>query len=644
MFQLSFLNAGLLIFAAATLLPLIIWLLAKKKPPQIVFSSIRFLKISSEEKKKRTRLTNILLLIIRMLIILLIALAVSRPMLRSSIFGNSDKHPPSAIAIVIDTSYSMDYTEDRKSRMDLALNAIKTINQKANPSDRLILISRDQNFNNLYAQIYAGQIPEELLTSLNFSWQALSWEETFALAHARLRDAQMPNNEIYLLSDFVNEEIRVDSEYPILAIPIFEKDHRQNISISEAQPLPQIVDRNQQQTIEYRITNHGNEDRAEVLVQAVLGDIKVAESFVSIPARQSVKKSISFNIRRDGWQSGYIEVLDGYLGADNRSYFAFEYHQYPQVAVITTSVLPKHLDSILRLYSGGKEPVIIPPAAANMQSLADYRLVIFYEPGELSPRLRDLIRRLDSEEIGSLFCLGKNLTEDYKSFLNNRFEQNISGYKAEPVSIDYISKQHHASSLIADKELRLNRIDAYWESPTKGNTLIAAASNAMVVQKEMTGLWLWDISSHSDFFSDPAYAVFAYRMLNTLQSGKVPIHELSVGDPIYTSDLLLPSNERLSLAKPIYITQEPGIYTLRPDDTDPTKIAVNIDYYDSEIERSKIPNDIKILSEDYANKIFVSRLGRDLWKLLLCLALLLMILEIIIVKYEQYKSSPRRTS
>ncbi|HCM16181.1 MAG TPA: hypothetical protein DHW79_09625, partial [Candidatus Cloacimonas sp.] len=43
MYQLSFLNAGLLFFAAATVLPLLIWLLAKKKPRRIIFSSLRFI-------------------------------------------------------------------------------------------------------------------------------------------------------------------------------------------------------------------------------------------------------------------------------------------------------------------------------------------------------------------------------------------------------------------------------------------------------------------------------------------------------------------------------------------------------------------------------------------------------------------------
>ncbi len=51
-----------------------------------------------------------------------------------------------------------------------------------------------------------------------------------------------------------------------------------------------------------------------------------------------MKETITFELREEGWQSGYIEVLDEYLTADNRSYFAFEFYQKPRVAVI---VAPK---------------------------------------------------------------------------------------------------------------------------------------------------------------------------------------------------------------------------------------------------------------------------------------------------------------
>jgi len=139
--NLTFLNAGFLFFLAATILPLIIWLLAKKKPKQVVFPTIRFIKASQEQEKKKTRFKNILLLIIRMLIILLVTLAATRPLFSSSHLKPSANHPPTALAILLDTSYSMDYVYDSRSNLDRAKDAIKKINSLSNSDDRLILVT-----------------------------------------------------------------------------------------------------------------------------------------------------------------------------------------------------------------------------------------------------------------------------------------------------------------------------------------------------------------------------------------------------------------------------------------------------------------------------------------------------------------------
>ena len=169
MFQLSFLNLSLLFFAAATILPLIIWLLARKKPKQIVFSTIRFIKRTEQEQKSRTQLKNLLLLIIRMLIILLVVLAAARPSLRLPHASVGKEHPATALAILLDTSYSMDYTSGSKSTLEYAKAALQQINKQTTRQDMVCLITSDEGWNKLNAQLYSGQIPESVLGSVKTS-------------------------------------------------------------------------------------------------------------------------------------------------------------------------------------------------------------------------------------------------------------------------------------------------------------------------------------------------------------------------------------------------------------------------------------------------------------------------------------------
>jgi hypothetical protein len=637
-FQLSFLNAGLLFFAAATVLPLLIWLLAKKKPRRIIFSSLRFIKLSQQHEKSRTKLTNILLLVIRMLIILLLALAIARPMLALAGSKDSDKHPPTALAIIVDTSYSMDYVEDRLSRLDLAKKAINTINNNATDDDRLIVVTRDAMWNAMHSQIFAKEIPEETLRSISIAYQAMDWEDTFSFAESRLSETQMPNREIYLLSDLINEKIDYKSDYPVALIPIGEKDPRQNISLSDARILPKIVERGKEQAIEFSITNHGSLDRSDILIQAVVNDIKVGERFVSVPARTSSKETISFELRTQGWQSGYIEVIDEYLSVDNRAYFAFEYYQHPRVAVIGDKALPSHLNSILKVFGGGNNPDHIDPASVNMQLLSSYQIFVFYEFIALSPRLSEFIKEMDARGIGSLFCPAPNMSTESKTWLSRRFSTSLSEFKRNTISIDHLSELHQASALIADKNLRFNQITAYWAASPGASTLISASGNALALEASNSALWLWDVGGDSPFFADPAFAVYAYRQLSVLMNADVPSIELKIGDNIRGQELILPNMERLELASAQYLATEPGVYIVNPDSPKAYRVAVNLQYQDSDPTIGSIPKSFKLLGENYKNQLFMARLGRDLWKTLLILALMLVIIEIIIIKYMESKS------
>ncbi|MDZ4122221.1 MAG: BatA domain-containing protein, partial [Candidatus Cloacimonadaceae bacterium] len=393
MFSLSFINTGLLIFAAATVLPLIIWLLAKRKPNQVVFSTLRFIKLSKDQQKNRTKLNNILLLIIRMLIILLVVLSAARPLLRSRFLKPARKHPPTAVAIILDTSYSMDYLIDSKSWLDRAKEALFAINSKATIQDRLILITSDESWNNLHAQIYSGTIPEDLISSIEITHRPLPFSKMLALAETKLKNSQLPNREVYLLSDMSISDIPDKPEHRINIIPLSQEQGYENLSISKAAPIPQLVQRSRLQSISYELINHGSMDRRDVLVKAVVNDVKVAEKFVSLSPNQVLTDMISFEIRSDGWQQGYIEVLDDRLIHDNRSHFAFSYFLSPRIAVISEKrSIPPALSSMLHVYAGeGGSIEILAPATLNLDILRNYNLIVLYEPGSLNVRIREIL-------------------------------------------------------------------------------------------------------------------------------------------------------------------------------------------------------------------------------------------------------------
>jgi hypothetical protein len=112
-----FLNPFMLFAAAGIAGPIVIHLLNRRRIDRIQWAAMRFLQDAVKQNQRRMNIEDLLLLILRCLIIALIALAMSRPAIRSSIpslFGQSTV----TAAIVIDNSASTALTDGTISRFD----------------------------------------------------------------------------------------------------------------------------------------------------------------------------------------------------------------------------------------------------------------------------------------------------------------------------------------------------------------------------------------------------------------------------------------------------------------------------------------------------------------------------------------------
>ena len=642
MFQLSFLNTGLLIFAAATVLPLLIWLLAKRRPKRVVFSSLRFIKLSQEQEKKRARLKNILLLIIRMLIILLVVLSVARPMLRSGLLKPGKKHPPTALAIILDTSYSMDRISGSKSLLVHAKERLLELNKLTNSDDRLILITSDEHWNSLHAQIMPGKIPPELLRSVKITHLPQKPEELLKLAERKLAETQLPNREIHLLTDRQAQEYPKKTSLPVLLIPLPKVEDPANLSCRDAQPLAQLVERRRGQILEFKLTNYGNTDRKDVLVKAVVNGIKLGEKFVSLPARQSLTETIQVELQSDGWQNGYIEVLDDHLEADNRSYFAFPFYLNPRVAIISeTGVVPASLASLLSVYTGsGGQSSTIHPSNLNNAILKDYNLILLAGIHSFNPRLRELLTESSAAGKGIVYTIGESLNQDYKAWLEQQFSISLGDYTENPRSIDFVNQHHYISSLVASRQNSLQSVADYHPARARGaaNPILSAGGEALMLAGEKSLLLtLNPASQRSRFLLDPAFPVLMIRSFQYLGAGNPELSKKALGDPVRASALTLPDGSRIELAYRSYKLTEPGLYISH--DLVEEALAVDPDYTEGDYRQMdfrKLKN-YKQLSKNWQSQIFQSRLGFDLWKYLLIAALLLVLVEIILVKLEEQR-------
>jgi len=97
-------------------IPVLIHLIMRQKPKHLLFPAMRFLVQRVRTNQRSMRLRHLILLLLRMALIALICLALARPKFfseRISLGGGK----PVAVALVFDTSASMEYPQAGKSRL-----------------------------------------------------------------------------------------------------------------------------------------------------------------------------------------------------------------------------------------------------------------------------------------------------------------------------------------------------------------------------------------------------------------------------------------------------------------------------------------------------------------------------------------------
>lgn len=115
----TFLVPWLLAGAALIAVPIIIHLILRKKPKHLLFPAFRYLQQRSRTNLQKLRLRHLLLLALRMLLIVAMSLALARPLLTGGPEQLAMDHPL-AVVLVFDTSPSMEYEDEGKSRLDEA--------------------------------------------------------------------------------------------------------------------------------------------------------------------------------------------------------------------------------------------------------------------------------------------------------------------------------------------------------------------------------------------------------------------------------------------------------------------------------------------------------------------------------------------
>lgn len=195
--DISLLHAGLAGGAALAVVPLILHLLMRQTPKHVIFPALRLIRERQKQSKKRLRVKNWLLLIARMALFALMALALARPTLHTET-PLGDQDVDTAIALVVDTSLSMEYTERGNDRLQEAkLRAADILKKATDRSEVFVIDSADAARPPAASPALALKRIEAL--SLRDANRKLN--ASVVQAYAAVGGSELPRKEIYILTD-----------------------------------------------------------------------------------------------------------------------------------------------------------------------------------------------------------------------------------------------------------------------------------------------------------------------------------------------------------------------------------------------------------------------------------------------------------
>jgi len=638
MFNLSFLNSSALILATAAIIPLLIYLFAKKRPPKLIFSSIRFIQLSQKKQKKKVNITNILLLLIRMLIILLTVLAISRPAVKLQSLRSKTQHPPTAVAVIIDNSYSMDYVVDTQTELDKALVKAEEIRHKLTGDDVSAVFTLDYNWNNMNAGLNYGAFPSDILRSVSIVSQPQEIEKTILAAEEALKESHLPNREIYFITDMQAAELPKGLETTLFVIPAAGEIERNNLSLENARLASNFIERGSEQQIEFEVVNHGNAAAEDVICSLTLDGKTIAEKVTNLEKGQRQWNRFQVPVEIAGWHSGFVTVRDERLLYDNRYYFSFYYELEPQIAVITTQTeLPTALKTVLEIYAGNKDNIHLLQDDLTVESLEGFTNIIVWAYQDWDARMSFILGKLSDEGSDILYLMKTTSDDNYRKFLEEEFSLRFEGLLASDSSlkITAVNSFHPVAGRLADE--RPAELRDLWKSEGAGVSIMSAENYPVVVENNGNILWLFDVSSlKSSFLVDANFPILAYNSLSYTAASAAGKRNYTTGS-LYRpqfDQILYPDGTKLATSGRKIVLKDTGIYQ---EGFSKIPLAVNLDYKESSYEAmEKLQNErIVFCDSGWQEVIFEARYGFELWKYLLIAVLILFLLEIGIIKREE---------
>jgi hypothetical protein len=346
--EFSLINAGLAAGAAMAVVPLILHLLMRQTPKRVIFPALRLIRERQKQSKKRLRVKNWLLLLARMAIIALMALALARPNLTTESSVGGGDEIDTAIAIIVDTSASMEYVEKGNNRLKEAQLRAADILKRATDRSEIFVINSSEPTRPAPVSPALGLKQLEAMT-LRDTFRPINASVVQALD--ALEASKLPRREIYVMTDLarsawdtassaVAERITKanatkDKKVACYVLRLTPKDIK-DVAIVEAEPASAVATQGERMEIKTRIRSFG--PKTTRVVELRIDKLLKEQKPIEIPENGEVEISfLTPNALAPGVHQGEVGLSgeSDFMTFDDRRYFSYTIQPAQRVLLVS---------------------------------------------------------------------------------------------------------------------------------------------------------------------------------------------------------------------------------------------------------------------------------------------------------------------
>jgi hypothetical protein len=341
---------GVPLFLLATLaaaIPVLLHLIHKQKAREVPFSTLRFLKVSVQRTRKRKYIEDVALLSLRVAALLLIAVGLAKPTATSLKLLWSEGSSTGAV-IILDNSASMALVDAGEPRFETARREAGKILDLLGERDPVALLLTGGP-----AILGQGTLSQEhdrvrqALAQCQVSYERADLAERLRRARALLADADVPNKEIYVLTD--NQSVswqglekeqapEETGELPRIVVVNINRDPMPNVALQTIRTSSAALAVGIPVQVTVAVHNASPVPQQKHLELHVNGDRKEVSPTLNLAPGATLEHTFHFAPERSGVHRGMV-LLAGEDGSalDDRLFFTLPVDQQLRVAIVKPS-------------------------------------------------------------------------------------------------------------------------------------------------------------------------------------------------------------------------------------------------------------------------------------------------------------------